>query len=263
MTTIITDSSGPTDPTDPTDSLPITSTNLRPFTNNDATNDVTYRHGLPRPMKHYRLGSITAITLNPDSSDGSGRSYLKTNLNRYVRSSISVPFISLTMDRPGCVNKCDSNTTLACRLERDTRMDGRNVDCMEAEKARRRAMSTSTNLSKKYYQTQHQYRQARCRTISQNAYQYTHGGSGVYVANCSGCSETSGSCAEVIYKPSNAQYSQQGGVSSSSRTTRVVLNNINRGMVGYKNSATESNFVSATESNFVDRYGGTQLCLRR
>ena len=49
--------------------IPITSTNLRPFTNKDITNDVAYKHGLPRPLKHYRLGIINAVTIDPSAPD--------------------------------------------------------------------------------------------------------------------------------------------------------------------------------------------------
>ena len=49
--------------------IPLTSANLRPFVNKDVTNDVAYKHGLPRPMKHYRLGVINAVTIDPNSSD--------------------------------------------------------------------------------------------------------------------------------------------------------------------------------------------------
>ena len=75
----------------------VTSTHLRPFTNNDVTNDISYKHGLPRPMKHYRLGIINTIDINPNSPDAG---YLKTNVDRYVRSSRSTPLLSLTMERP-------------------------------------------------------------------------------------------------------------------------------------------------------------------
>ena len=50
------------------DPVPSTSTNLRPFVNKDVTNDVVYKHGLSRPMKHYRLGVINAVTIDPTSS---------------------------------------------------------------------------------------------------------------------------------------------------------------------------------------------------
>lgn len=96
--------------------IPITSTNLRPFTNKDITNDVAYKHGLPRPLKHYRLGIINAVTIDPSAPDAK---YLKTNIDRYVRSSRSTPLMSLIMDRPGHVSESISNTNYASDLAKD------------------------------------------------------------------------------------------------------------------------------------------------
>ena len=36
----------------------ITSKNIRPLTNNDASNNAPQKFGLARPMKHYRKGSV-------------------------------------------------------------------------------------------------------------------------------------------------------------------------------------------------------------
>ena len=73
-------------------------TNLRPFTNNDLTNNVVYKHGLPRPLKwNYRLGKINTVSIDSSNPD----SYQVTNNNRYVKSSKTVPLIGLLMDRPG------------------------------------------------------------------------------------------------------------------------------------------------------------------
>ena len=101
--------------------IPLTSANLRPFVNKDVTNDVAYRHGLPRPMKHYRLGVINAVTIDPSNSDAN---YLTTNINRYVRSSRTAPLLSLTMERPGHVFESTSNVNFGNDLSKDTRFDG-------------------------------------------------------------------------------------------------------------------------------------------
>jgi len=224
-----------------TEPIPVTSTNLRPFTNKDYTNDIPYKHGLPRPLKHYRLGIINAVVMDPS---GSNVNYLKTNTNRYVASSRTVPLLGLTMERPGHVFESTSNANFACDLSKDERLDGLLTDCCQADKALKRVRGASTNLNKNYYQTSQQYRQARCNTISQKGFQYTNGGGGKYVANCS--SNCSPECNEVIYKPNNAQYSQQGGVSSSSRTTRLTLNTIKKEVDGYKNRATANNFANVS-----------------
>jgi len=218
------------------DPVPLTSTNLRPFVNKDVTNDVVYKHGLPRPMKHYRLGVINAVTIDPASSDAN---YLRTNVNRYVRSSRTAPLLSLTMERPGHVTESTSNVNYANDLSKDERMDGLLTDCCQEKKALNRVRGSSTNLSKNYYQTAQQYRYARCNTIQQKGYQYSNGGNGEYVSNC-----TTAACNKVVYKPSNAQFSNQGGVSSSSRTSRLTLNTIKTEANNYNSKATADNYTN-------------------
>lgn len=220
--------------------IPLTSANLRPFVNKDLTNDIVYKHGLPRPMKHYRLGVINAVTINPDRSD---TNYLITNVNRYVRSSRTAPLLSLTMERPGHVTKSISNVNFANDLSKDTRLDGLLTDCCQEKKALTRVRGSNTNLSKNYYQTSQQYRYARCNTIQQKGYNYSNNGNGEYVSNC-----TNEGCSKVIYKPSNSQFSTQGGVSSSSRTSRLTLNTIKTEVNNYNNKATADNYITNTAS---------------
>ena len=368
--------------------IPLTSANLRPFVNKDVTNDVAYKHGLPRPMKHYRLGVINAVTIDPNSSDAN---YLTTNVNRYVRSSRTAPLLSLTMERPGHVFESTSNVNFGNDLSKDTRFDGLlteacpslkpepildpGVECLKKENtvnvvssdgnkyvfnsfvyssdkiygltkgtyvfknvpsshpmallnkdkeglitykgdenkkisrlineilpinydfyhgditvevkgdfenisvycyyhgymggkdllkysdgckenkeielikptsvcnqekiALNRARGSNTNLSKNYYQTSQHYRHSRCNTIQQKGYQYSNSGNGEYVSNCS-----NEGCNKVIYKPSNAQFATQGGVSSSSRTSRLTLNTIKTEANNYKNKATADNYTN-------------------
>ena len=220
------------------DPIPVTSTNLRPFTNKDLTNDITYRHGMARPLKHYRLGIINAVTIDPSSSDVK---YLTTNINRYVNSSKSTPLLSL-INRPGGVFESTSNVNFASDLVNDERDDKHLSDCCQAEKALRRVRGAPTKIDKTYYQTSQQYRHARCNTINQKSFQYTNSGNGKYLANCAADSKKA--CNEVIYKPNNAQFSTQGGVSSSDRTTRLTLNTIKKEVDGQKNKATLQNYNS-------------------
>lgn len=211
--------------------ISVTSTNLRPFTNKDITNDVAYKHGLARPMKHYRLGFINTVSLDPSKP----KSYLKTNVDRYVRSSRSTPLLSL-MNRPGHVTESVSNVNFASDVKSDL-SDERDNNCCEPTKALKLARGASTNLSQTYYQTNQQYRHARCKTIKQNEYNYTTDGGKTYTSNCS-----TNNCNEVVYKPSNAKFAQQGGVSSSSRTSDLVLNTIKLAVKNTKNKATADNF---------------------
>lgn len=225
--------------------IPVTSTNLRPFTNKDITNDIAYKHGMARPLKHYRLGIINAVTMDPSSSDVK---YLTTNVNRYVNSSKSTPLLSL-INRPGGVFESTSNVNFASDLVNDVTDDKRLSDCCQAEKALRRVRGAPTKIDKTYYQTSQQYRHARCNTIDQKSFQYTNGGNGKYLANCAADSKKA--CNEVIYKPNNAQFSTQGGVSSSDRTTRLTLNTIKKEVDGQKNKATLQNYNSVFGASSV------------
>jgi hypothetical protein len=194
-----------------------TSTNLRPFTNNDITNTIAYKHGLPRPMKWmYRLGKLNTVSLNTVVPD----QYQVTNNNRYVSSSKTVPLIALTMDRPGhTIESFNTNTTVldTCLTPSDNLMT---TDCCQAGYALQRIRGPSTVLNKteqKYYPTQQQYMRSRGKTLKQNSFHYTN-------ADTEECDNKK--LGAPIFNPSNAQFAQQGGVSSSSRTTRLTLNTV-------------------------------------
>ena len=197
-----------------------TSTNLRPFTNNDLTNDIVYKHGLPRPLKwNYRLGRINTVTLDSSNPD----SYQITNNNRYVKSSKSVPLIGLLMDRPGhSIIMGSPNSALETCI---TPSEGlATTDCCQAKYALDRVRGPSTVIKpnpetgKKYYSSQQQYLHSRGKTLKQNSFHY--------VNTTSGCDPSNPNISAPIFAPNNAQYAQQGGVSSSSRTTRLTLNTI-------------------------------------
>lgn len=221
----------------------VTSTNLRPFTNNDVTNDVAYRHGLPRPMKwNYRLGMINAVAMDPATN---GYAYHTTNMNRYVKSSRSTPLLSLTMERPGHVTSSTSNAVYACDLSRDERNSLEGL-CCQATNALKRVRGASTILKKDYYQTAQQYRQARCNTIQQNSYNYTRDEGVTYQGNCP-CLNGIG-CNKLTYSPNNVQYATQGGVSSSSRTLRLTLNTLEKDLNGLGSRGTANNFGNSSGS---------------
>jgi len=200
-----------------------TSTNLRPFTNNDLTNEVIYKHGLPRPLKwNYRLGKINTVSIDASNPD----KYQITNNARYVRASKSVPLIGLLMDRPGHSIMMDSSVSSVL----DTCLTPDNnvfmTDCCQAKHALERVRGASTvikpnpNTGKDYYPTQQQYLRSRGKTLKQNSFHYTNG---------SGCDPTNINAPNIsapIFSPNNEQFAQQGGVSSSSRTTRLTLNTI-------------------------------------
>ena len=73
----------------------VTSTHIRPLTNNDPGNVFPTGFGLPRPLKQYRKGRVIPIDLNiPNSSintvDKVVALSIAYNLNRSVKSSITM-----------------------------------------------------------------------------------------------------------------------------------------------------------------------------
>ena len=198
-----------------------TSTNLRPFTNKDPTNDIVYKHGLPRPLKwNYRLGKINTVSLDSSSLNN----YQITNNDRYVKTSKTVPLIGLLMDRPGhsIVMGSASSSILGTCLTPSESLNS--TDCCQAKHALDRVRGASTVIKpnpvtgKNYYPSQQQYLRSRGKTLKQNSFHYTN--------NTTGCDPSNPDISAPIFSPNNAQFAQQGGVSSSSRTTRLTLNTI-------------------------------------
>ena len=98
----------------------VTSTHIRPLTNLDPGNVFPTGFGLPRPIKHYRKGTVIPInfnvlTVNPEKTTENNAEYIETslieyNVNRAVKSSISsslgggnggTGLISQMIDMPG------------------------------------------------------------------------------------------------------------------------------------------------------------------
>ena len=73
----------------------VTSTHIRPLTNLDPGNVFPTGFGLPRPIKHYRKGTVIPINFKVLSVDPNNNTeYIETslieyNVNRAVKSSIS------------------------------------------------------------------------------------------------------------------------------------------------------------------------------
>ena len=198
----------------------VTSGNIKPLTNNDPTNDVVYRHGLPRPIKHYRRGTIsdpnrrsgTSVSISQamDTPGGFVQSTTTTNCStgNELVSNWS-PIINLTQKpQPG---------EMACAT------DG-NFIGSEANKAVRRVRSTSTILKKNYYQTSAEHLYNRCKTFDQVESHYTPS-----PLNCNTVCDNSS-----VYKPSNERFAQQGAVSSSTRIVELKRASIEKGTLNYK-----------------------------
>lgn len=108
----------------------------------------------------------------------------------------------------------------------------------------------NTNSSKpKYYTSNASYLKARCKTYSQNQFQY--GGEnvskcqnlaqpGAFKPNCVGCSncDNENKCEQKIsyYKPNNCKFAVQGGVSSGLRVSRLKYDTVNKFANGFANN---------------------------
>jgi hypothetical protein len=128
----------------------VTATHIRPLTNNDPGNKFPTGFGLPRPLKHYRKGTViplhlNILTINPNNPS----EYIISNLNEYnvnraVKSSIGsslgggnggTGLISQMIDMPGSFIIKDNGTNR--NLENNgiglenivaTNNDGKNID---------------------------------------------------------------------------------------------------------------------------------------
>jgi hypothetical protein len=103
----------------------VTSTHIRPLTNNDPGNAFPTGFGLPRPLKHYRKGTgipINVITVDPENpAKFIESSLIDYNVNRVVKSSIGASLgggnggtglISQMIDMPGSFIVKDNGTNI-------------------------------------------------------------------------------------------------------------------------------------------------------
>ena len=184
----------------------ITAGNIRPLTNKDYTNVTVSKPGLARPQKwQYRKGTTTTprqtIIVNPENP----AQYITVNTNRESKSSKSYSLIGQLIDRPGQFsvkhnppNEINGSSQLdidcaTCTgigiitdyypepfltnnpepVSTNTPYSRPNsVCCNEARKALLRVRPASTNLKKNYYTTLEQYRQNRCQTYEQKAFNF-------------------------------------------------------------------------------------------
>lgn len=223
---------------------------VRPFTNGDPRNNYQpKKHGLPRPMKHYRRGRVIVPSGPPDDYA----------IDRRVRSNTGRGLVRATMETPGgaTIETTDAANCKTCAgvsvlssyrgnslfvnnnpPVRSVEMDPTGVLRRQEEIARTRCRPASTILNKDYYVTLDKLRVGRCDTYAQRAFNYAEKPTAgqdtaphEYLANCTANGK---SCRRVVYKPSNAQYAVQGAVDSGLRTAKLVTDtartpaNVNR-----------------------------------
>lgn len=193
----------------------VTSTHIRPLTNNDPGNVFPTGFGLPRPLKHYRKGrgiSINVITVDPkDPAKFIETSLIDYNVNRAVKSSIGASLgggnggtglISQMIDMPGSFIVKDNGKSIndggekiddECKnckgvgivsdwmpINNLTEKPEPNVTnsllcCNQQKKAYNRTLPTNTNIPKNYYQTTYMYLYNRCQTFKQRQFNFIAG----------------------------------------------------------------------------------------
>ena len=177
----------------------ITSTHIRPLTNNDAGNIFPTGFGLPRPLKHYRKGTVIPTNFNTEK-------LIDYNLNRAVKSSIGsslgggnggTGLISQMIDMPGSFivkeNQLSNNINTDCKncngvaivsdwmpINNLTEKPQPNVTnhllcCNQQKKAYNRTLPTNTNVKKNYFQTTQMYLYNRCQTFKQRQFNFISG----------------------------------------------------------------------------------------
>lgn len=182
----------------------ITSTHIRPLTNLDPGNQFPTGFGLPRPMKHYRKGSLPP---DPDVLVIEQTEPLVAyNLDRHVKSShgtslggsrLGGGLISAMIDTPGAysiknntptdgiVEDCatckgiavisDWQPVTSLTEKPQPNVESPELCCNEQKKAVKMTLPSSTLLSKQYYQTTYAKLYNRCKTFQQNQYAYLSG----------------------------------------------------------------------------------------
>ena len=224
---------------------------IRPLTNNDPTNNSSTGFGLPRPIKHARLGRDVSGQNRLNKSSGTGtlvkqmidipggftvaggyNTVLQNAAATTANSGVGITIVSSnfinknnltekppigggSIAQPPCYN-VDANNAPSFSF------------CNPEKNARRRAMGASTNLNKKYFTRLEEYRVARCKTFVQNEANFK---------NYDGIEYDEAGCPCVVYKPNNQQFSQQGAVDSSTRTFKLNVNTITTNAASLKNTA--------------------------
>jgi surface protein len=186
-------------------SLPVgmTSTHVRPLTNKDPGNCFPTGFGLPRPLQHYRRGTLPRVP----NFDQVLHTYpeIAYNLDRSVKSSHGSSLggknnglMAHVMDSPaGYIIKDNRNTgndmaadCLDCHgislvdntlpIQSLTETPERNVTsrdlcCNNQFKAQKMVLPPKTILSKKYYQTTYAKLYNRCNTFQQKQFNFFSG----------------------------------------------------------------------------------------
>ena len=192
----------------------VTSTHIRPLTNLDPGNVFPTGFGLPRPIKHYRKGTVipfnfNIITIDPNNTSAYVEtSLIEYNVNRAVKSSTGqslgggTGLIAQLIDTPGsfivkdngikksidgitidaeCAN-CNgvgivSNWMPINNLSEkpEPNVTDYKLCCNQQKKALQRVLPANTNVKKNYFQTTDMYLYNRCQTFQQRQFNFVTG----------------------------------------------------------------------------------------
>ena len=202
---------------------------IRPSTNKEYSNTSTSGFGLPRPLKHYRQGRY------------------QDTINSYTSK-----IICNTIDFPGGYianaelineNNCNgsniivnSNSISNNTETPESNTQTKNWCCNSEKKAHTRVLPTSSNLHDNsmnknilntYYSQLQQYRENRCQTYHQRAFNFYQPNilNNEYYATCASSNKN---CSIVVYKPNNQQFAREGSVKSSARVYKLKNSTIEK-----------------------------------
>ena len=164
----------------------ITAGNIRPLTNNDLTNSVPQKFGLPRPIHHYRKGitvtsvdgsfnsrqvkSSTGGSLIGQMIDIPGGFSIKKNAPNEISNTQQLDRDCQTCQGIGIISNWQPITDLTEKPEAETQSP--QFCCNQERNALRRVRPASTKLKKNYYITTNDYLYNRCQTFEQKQFNY-------------------------------------------------------------------------------------------
>jgi hypothetical protein len=170
----------------------VTAGTVRPLTNKDPGNNYPAAFGKARPIKHARKGAMLYVPVEVD--DPYNTTYneyiaMDRNKNRQVASSTRGTLVKQMMDNPGsysitnsvannpdqrgiCVVSDYSPNPQYLTENPEPQTTSPPLCCNAEKKARRRVLPASTLLKKNYFTTLEQYRENRCQTFDQRAFNF-------------------------------------------------------------------------------------------
>jgi hypothetical protein len=229
-----------------------------------------HMHGA-RPLPIYRreiasLQGTQSTTGNPrisvkiNSFERPG-GYLENTLNSHKNNKIGVEQI---LDKQLVKPIIELNQKY-CELIPQTGSFDKNLNNVRCLTAQRNALlktRSSGIIKNKYYPTTNQYLYNRKKTFEQNQFNYLKSGDpkalpgsaaafkNTYISG-GGIFDTKDNGKSlkcpVVYKPSNYNYSQNGGVDSSTRTHRIQYDELSKASLTYKGI-----YGTAMEASFAD-----------